>query len=159
MPEVLCIMDRCNTFGDAEDHVKLILYGEGRPTIDLEISSCAPYTNHTYQLYGTRGGLTGTMTHLEWKYYRQEEAPRRELRTEPLPDRAYCREDLPMHEEHWDASEAERNLFDFMGTAFYRNLHAHLTEGAPLEVTIGQVRRQISVIEEAHRQAALQPTR
>lgn len=155
VPQVYCIMDRCNTFGDAEDHVKLLLRGDGHPTIDLEVSSCAPYTGYTYQLYGTRGGLTGTMTHLEWKYYRESEAPQHALTREPLQGRAYCREDLPMHEEQWDASEEERDLFDYMGKALYRNLYAHMTEGAPLEVTVDQVRRQIAVIEECHRQNPL----
>ena len=31
MPKVACYMDRANTWGDAEDYVKLILSGEGHP--------------------------------------------------------------------------------------------------------------------------------
>ena len=84
MPEVFCRMDRANTFGDAEDHVKLILSGEGHPLIDLEISSCCAYPCFTYNIYGTRGGLKGNTQSLEWKYYVPEEAPEQKLLEEPL---------------------------------------------------------------------------
>lgn len=36
MPEVKCVMDRTNTFGDAEDHVKLLMTGNDRPTINTQ---------------------------------------------------------------------------------------------------------------------------
>ena len=39
-----------------------------------------------------------------------------------------------------------------MGARFYRMLYQHLTAGAPLEITLAQVRQQIAVIEECHRQ-------
>ncbi len=67
-PQVTCSMDSANTFGDAEDYVKLLLQGEGRPTIDVEISSCCAYPGYTYNVQGTQGGLRGSTSHLEWKY-------------------------------------------------------------------------------------------
>ncbi len=153
MPEVLNIMDNVNTFGDAEDHVKLILRRKGRPTVDLEISSCCSYNPYTYVVYGSRGSLAGTMTHLEWKYYKDSEAPKQELISGPMPNRAYCYEKLDMHEEKWDApEEAVKNLFDYMATRFYNNLYDVLVSGAPLAVPVEQVRQQIAVIQEAHRQ-------
>ena len=103
MPQVTCIMDRANTFGDAEDYVKLLLHGHGRPTIDVEISSCCAYPSFTYNVQGTYGGLKGTTTHLEWKYYLPSEAPEQRLIREPIskPDGtpAYCREELILHED------------------------------------------------------------
>lgn len=155
MPKVTCIMDRANTFGDAEDHVKLIMHGEGRPTIDLEISSCAPYSNFTYQLYGTLGGLTGTMREMEWKFYKPVEAPEQKLIREPLPNRAYCRETLKWHIKKWTVPESQADLFRFISRSFYNNLYKALTQGAPLAVTPEQVRQQVAVIEECHRQNPL----
>jgi scyllo-inositol 2-dehydrogenase (NADP+) len=154
-PQVFCLMDRANTFGDAEDHVKLILHGKKSPTIDLEISSCSAHTPYTYQVAGTRGSLTGTMTHIEWKYFVEAEAPKQVLIREPLPGRAYCREELPWKEASWDVPEEQKNLFDFMGTSLYRDLYAAITEGKEPVVRIPQVRRQIAVIEECHRQNPL----
>lgn len=153
MPEVLSIMDNVNTFGDAEDHVKLILKRKGRPTIDLEISSCCSYNPYVYVVYGSRGSLAGTMNHIEWKYFRESEAPSQKLIREPMPHLGYCSEQLPFHEGKWDApEESVANLFDYMATRYYNNLHDTLTQGAPLEVTLDQVRQQIAVIQEAHRQ-------
>lgn len=155
MPEIKCVMDRLNTFGDAEDHVKVLLTGEGRPTIDLEISSCAPYTNYMYQVYAQNGGLTGTADHIEWKWYKPEEAPEQHLIREPLEARKYCREELTWHTDSWDLPEEQKNWFGWMAQQFYTNLHAALTEGAPLAIPPEQVRRQIEVIEECHRQNPL----
>ena len=154
-PEILCFMDRANTFGDAEDHVKLILHGKKSPTIDLEISSCIDYSPFTYQVYGTMGSLAGTTTHLDWKYYLESEAPPQELIREPLEGRAYCRENLPRKEGSWDVPEDESNMFDFMGTSYYRDLHAGITVGKQMVVNVEQVRTQIAVIEECHRQNPL----
>lgn len=153
MPEVFSTMDNVQTFGDAEDFVKLILRRKGRPTIDLEISSCCAYNPHTYVVHGSRGSLAGTMSHVEWKYYKDSEAPAQQLISEPLPNRAYCSEKLVLHEEKWETpEEAANGLFDYMATRFYRNLHDALVSGAPLEVPLEQVRQQIAVIQEAHRQ-------
>lgn len=155
MPEVKCIMDRVNTFGDAEDHVKVLLTGKGRPTIDVEISSCAPYSTSMYQIYAQYGGLTGTAGHLEWKYYKPEEAPEQHLIREPLQGREYCGEDLTWHAETWDIPEDQKNWFGYMAKQFYGNLYDALTKGTPLAVPPEQVRRQIEVIEECHRQNPL----
>ena len=93
------------------------------------------------------------MTHLDWKYFKDEEAPPQKLIETPLPNLAYCGEPLVWHEEKWEAPpEVKADLFDFMAKQFYANLHAHLTQGADLEVPLAHVRQQIAVIEEAHRQ-------
>lgn len=152
MPEVWCRMDRAVTFGDTEDHVKLLLTGKGRPTIDLEISSCCAYPLYSYQVYGTRGGLTGRSDHLEWKFFNPARAPRQRLLRDPLPGPSYCSEKLPWREKSWDQPKTVKGLFDYLSGKFYDNLYPALTRGAKLEVTLPQVRRQIAVIEECHRQ-------
>ncbi len=156
MPEVTCIMDRVNTFGDAEDYVKLIMKGPGRPVIDLEVSSCCVYPCFTYNVYASCGGLKGSMTHIDWKYFIPEEAPLRHLIREPLTKEdgtpAYCSDKLEWHEESWDVPSEQKNLFQTISGGFYNMLHKTLTTGAPLEVTPQQVRQQIAVIEECHRQ-------
>ncbi|MDH7570497.1 MAG: Gfo/Idh/MocA family oxidoreductase [Armatimonadota bacterium] len=156
MPQVFCRMDRANTFGDAEDHVKLILSGEGHPLIDLEISSCCAYPCFTYNIYGTRGGLKATQSTVEWKYFLPEEAPEQKLIEEPISKEdgtpAYCREQLTWHSESWKAGDEAGGAFTTAVGAFYNMLYNTLTTGAPLEITPEQVRRQIAVIEECQRQ-------
>ncbi|MDF2962542.1 MAG: oxidoreductase [Paenibacillus sp.] len=156
-PQVTCYMDRANTFGDAEDYVKLLLHAPGKPVVDVEISSCSAYPNVTYNVQGTRGGVKGTASHLDWKYYKPEEAPKQELTRAPYVnadgDPAYCREELIWHEESWDfVDEFNLGPFDHMAREYYLKLHDTLTEGAPFEITLEQVRQQIAVMEESHRQ-------
>jgi predicted dehydrogenase len=155
MPEVWCRMDRACTFGDAEDHVKVMLTARGRPTIDLEISSCCAYPLYGCQVYGTRGGLTGTGGHLEWKYFDWKKAPRQRLTRRPLPGPSYCQEQLPWRQQSWDAPKLPQGLFDYLSGKFYDNLYDALTRRTPLEVPLDQVRRQIAVIEQCHRQNPL----
>jgi len=157
MPNITCIMDRAVTFGDAEDYVKLIMRGEGRPTIDLEISSCCAYGREQFNIQGTSGGLHGSSDELEWKYYKPEEAPPQQLTHGPLLDSngkpAYCNEQLQWHTGEWKiAVEDGLSAFDDMTKRLYVMLHHHLTEGGELEITPKQVRQQLLVIEECRRQ-------
>ena len=133
----------------------MVLSLPGRPTIDLEISSCNPYNLYTYQVWGTQGGLTGTMDHLEWKWFDPAKAPEQHLIEEPLPGLSYCSETLPWQTASWDTPKDGPTMFDTMAKPFYENLHAALTQGAPLAVTMDHVRLQIAVIEECHRQNPL----
>jgi predicted dehydrogenase len=158
MPRVACVLDRATTLGDAEDTVKLILSGPGRPTIDLEICSCSAYNSHTYVVNGTHGSLAGSTEHLEWKYFKPDEAPRQSVTLEPLPGRTWCAEDLKWHTGSWDLPKEEgAGIFDVMARAFYRGLHDSLVDGKPLVVQPVEVRRQIAVMEECFRQNPLPP--
>ena len=165
IPEVKCYMDRVNTFGDAPDYVKLIMSAPGKPVAELEISSCNAYPRHQYSIQGQYGGLCGNDYHLDYKYYVRETAPEQHLTREPLehPDGtpAYCGEKLEWVEKSWDindvASNSEMSYIPAKpsqepAAVFYEMLYNHIVNNAPLEITPQQVRRQIAVIEECHRQ-------
>lgn len=168
MPQVSCFMDRTDgSFGDAENHVKVILRGKGHPLIDMEISSCCPYPGPLYNIYGTRGGLRATSAEMEWKYFKWPEAPKQKLTLEPLRDEegkpAYPQEGLTWHTGKWPEQDAGKGKSagysaaaaptqGGMTGAFYSMLHKTLTRRAPLLITPEQVRRQVAVIEECQRQ-------
>lgn len=155
MPRVTCFMRRTTTLGDAEDHVVLILSGEERPLLHIEISSCCQYPGATYNVYATRGGLSGDTRRLEWQYYEPAKAPELKLITAPIhkPDGtpAYCSDTLEWERQEWTSPQGQ-GLFETMSGTFYSMLYRSVTEGAPLEITPHQVRQQIAVIEEAQRQ-------
>jgi len=155
MPQVTCVMRNANSYGNAEDHVLLLLTGEGRPIIHLEISSCCRYPCFTYNVYGTLGGLKGDTQRLEWETYNTDTAPQLSLTTTPLVKAdgtpAYCSDALTWTKEEWTAPKGD-GLFETMAKSFYAMLHRTLTEGEPLEITPDQVRQQIGVIEECQRQ-------
>lgn len=153
MPDIFCKMDRANTFGDAEDYVKLILTAPDRPLMDVEISSCDAYPGAVYNVQGTRGGLSGSMTALKWRYFREEEAPEQRLIRTPLMKEdgspAYCSEKLTWHEGTWAADEND-TPFTTAVRRMYDTVYAHLVDGTPLTVTPQQVRKQIAVMRRCH---------
>ncbi len=151
MPQVWCKMDTVTTLGDAEDFCKVLLSYPGRPIIDLEVCSNTNYSPYVYHVYGTYGSLMGSMTHLDWKYYIPEEAPKLTLTAEPLPGPSYCKDDLKFHEGHWDIAKEDADLFTSMATRLYDNLYDAITKGEALIVTPEQVLQQIAVLKECHR--------
>ena len=153
-PNVVCYMDRVNTFGDAEDYCKLILTAPDRPVVDVEISSCDAYPTFTYRIMGSAGGLTGGTTELRWRWFVREEAPEQKLVRTPLHHGdwlpQYCSEPLVWREDQWSAGEDA--TFTYGTGKLYDTVYDNLTRGEPLVVTPEQVRRQIRAMEEAHRQ-------
>ena len=157
MPRITAILDRAETFGDAEDVVKVLLSGPGRPTIDLEICSNSAYNGYGFIVNGTYGSLAGSQEHLDWKYYKPEEAPKQVITREPMPGRTWCSEDLKWHTGSWDFAKSDTGLFDQMARSFYLALYDTLVDGKPLVVTHAHVRQQMAVMEECHRQNPLPP--
>jgi predicted dehydrogenase len=156
-PGVFCRMDRANTWGDAEDYVELIITAPDRPLIDLEISACDAYAaGVSYAVQGTAGGLEGSDKRLTWRWFVPSEAPWHELMREPLHDRdwnpLFCEEKIEWHEDSWQIAETAASVDTVSVGKLYSTVYDHLVDGAPLAVTPEQVRRQIWVMEEAHRQ-------
>jgi scyllo-inositol 2-dehydrogenase (NADP+) len=160
MPEIVCHMDRVNTFGDAEDYVKMILKKPGHPLIDLEISSCDEYPLGTYHIQCQNGTISGSHDNLVYKYFDPKKAPKQELVRTPLlgadGNSTYCNETLPWVEESWEPSAEQKELGgQYPYQTYYRQLYHSLVNDAPMVVTAEHVRMQIAVIEECHRQNPL----
>ncbi len=149
MPEIKCCMDSVNASGDAEDHVKLIMSSPGRPTIDLEISSCSAYPQNMYQVYGSNGGLTGDLTRLEWRYFKPEEAPEQPVVMDTSQIGA---DNLKWYEAQWGLPKEQADLWPYMAKCYYQNLYNAFTGSAPFEVSLDEMRQQVAVLEECHRQ-------
>ncbi|NLG25415.1 MAG: Gfo/Idh/MocA family oxidoreductase [Clostridiales bacterium] len=156
MPSVFCRMDRVNTFGDAEDFVKLILTAPGRPLVEVEVSGCDGYVPYTFHIQGSCGSLIADSVAIRWKCFQPDEAPPQRLIREPLTNAqglpSYCVEQLPWREFSWEQPNVVDNVFASATRRLYDDVYACLAEGGRPNVTIHQVRQQIEIIEEAHRQ-------
>jgi predicted dehydrogenase len=165
-PSVFCRMNCNNAFGaDAEDHCTVTLYDTERvaPQIDLVISAYLAYPQgDRYSINGVFGGLSGNESKLNWRYFDPEKAPRQEMWNWSV-DRKYPRETLPWVEESWQLdSKQDQHVVGYTLKSLpngpqriYGNLHDVLVKNAELEITTTQVRRQIEVLEECHRQNPL----
>lgn len=142
-PELFVDLKQALSSGDTEDHVRVILRGEGAPTIDVELTSASAYPLDRWHVMGTAGGLIGTMNELHWKWVDWSTMPARPVDRMPTPDRAYNREELDWQTDSWTLPT------DYPGeyTMFYRDLYQTIRHGGDLFVTPASVRRQIALLE------------
>lgn len=167
-PQVFCRLEcRDELGGDADDFCALTLHAPGCPTVEMHISHYLAYPpGDMYLVNGTRGGLAGDFGRLRWRYFDRAEADSQPLWTPWSLDRRYPRETLPWREDAWalDESAAGRavgyTLRSYRSGAewIYDGLYDAITTGAPPAVSLPEVRRQIAVLEEAHRQNPLPVT-
>lgn len=165
MPNVFCQMKSIHDFdGDAENFCSLSLYGEGLPLMEITINSFAAYDfGPRYCISGTRGSLVGGELELKWKYFSSEEAPHHEMWKPWSINRQYPSETLPWKEFNWSVENADlKNATGYTMTslpsapeAFYKNIHDVYHKRDKPIIGHSQVRRQLEIIEEAHRQNPL----
>lgn len=154
LPQIISRLDSVNSFGDAEDYVKILLLAPNKPVIDVEISSCDAYNEgYLYKIQCSRGTLRAKMNKITYQYFVPEEAPEQHLILEPLckPDGtpAYCGEKLEWHKEEEDVVGTS---FNTAVKAYYDNIYEHLTEGKELIIKPEKIMQQIELMEEVHRQ-------
>jgi predicted dehydrogenase len=147
-PELFCDLQKTVTFGDAEDHVKIVLKIPGTPVVDIEVSACQAFPQENWLVVGTQGSLTGTSQALRWKHFDPAQLPHREVDRGPAG--SYPSDDIPWKEESWEIP-ADGKPDE---TIYYEELHKTLRGGAPLPVTPQSVRRVMWVIEECLRRHA-----
>ncbi len=147
-----------NNYGDAEDYVKVVLEGKDHPVIDLEVIKQCLYPFKMYQVYGSNGSLVADGNVVEWKYYKPAEAGTHEVQINTLEDEnrlpVFGGEKLNFYTSKWESPESG-STFDDWGVRYYCNIYDAFTKGEPLTVKLSQVRRQIAIIEECHRQNPL----
>jgi hypothetical protein len=148
-PKVFCQRDVALTLGDADDHVKVILYGKASPTVEVEISSACAYPQGNWLVMGTQGSLAGSVNELNWKYFNPKTLPKRKVEEKPLPGRAYCGETIKFIEKSW-SKEKDRSPGE---TGFYLDLYKTLREGKPLYITPESVYRQMKVLDKCRKMA------
>ncbi len=164
-PEVFCRLGSFNELGgDADDFCALTLYGKGVPTVEIHLSHYLAFPQgDMYNISGTRGGLAGGHGALRWKYYDNDKAPRQEIWKPWSHNRQYPSESLPWIEKHWTLDESKAGAAVGYTLRSYRSgvqwiydgLYDVIVKGCEPVVTLSEVRRQIAVLEEAHRQNPL----
>ncbi|MBQ9085337.1 MAG: Gfo/Idh/MocA family oxidoreductase [Clostridia bacterium] len=144
-------LDTALTSGDGEDYAKIILTAPGAPVVDIEISSIDAYSDFNIKLQGSLGTYKCTTADYKMKYITPGENPDRPVIFSSLADAEgypmYCGEKLITHEEE---GKFEGSAFTSAVDAFYRQVYALITEGAPMTVTPEMAADVISVIEQVH---------
>jgi predicted dehydrogenase len=150
-PRVFCWRSRTPlSSGDAENHVKIVLSGEGRPVFDLEMTDSCAYPQTTWHVSGTLGGLTGNAEGLEWKYVDSSGMPERPLDTRPTEDRSFNKESLAWKTESCSFKGAD--YYAACTRLFYEDLHRGVRGDGRVSITTDGLLRQMRVLEECRRQ-------
>ena len=160
MPTVFSKLGSINVSGDAEDYAKIILTAPGKPLFDIELSKQDAYAGNgwLYNIYAKNGSLRANHKVVEWQWFDPAEKAIPELQLTPLrkPENGYpmyCGETLNWHKE---TIELSGDPFTSAVHLYYTMIYNHLVNGAELEITAEQVRRQIRVNELIHAQNPLE---
>ena len=153
LPAIHSRLDSVNSFGDAEDYAKVLMLAPGKPVIDVEISSSNAYSDFNYLIHGDRGSLKATLNHINYQYFKQEEAPEQHFTFDPIrkPDGtpAYCSEKLTWYKHDEDLTGT---AFDTAVKLYYDNIYNHLTAGEELIIKPEKIKQMVELFEEVHRQ-------
>lgn len=148
--------------GDAEDHLRFILYAPGSPTVDVELTDVWAYPQERWVVAGTRGGLHGSSARLDWKWTDFAGLPDRPLDMHSTPDRSYNSETIEWKTDFWEAPRDEAANAGAGAApppsavkAFYNDLYKTLTTGAPLRITAEEARRRVATMEKIRAAAGI----
>ncbi|MBN1555411.1 MAG: Gfo/Idh/MocA family oxidoreductase [Phycisphaerae bacterium] len=158
MPNVFAKMiSGPGSLGDADDLDVIILHGKGSPTIEVVLNSYQAFPQgDLINVSGSLGGLAAGQNGVTWKYYDPKKASRQKLHKKWSVNRQYVSEKIPWTEKFWKLPKQYLEMgFPYMSMLFYNNIHDVLTGKGKLIVTPQQVRTQVAVIEECHRQNRL----
>lgn len=139
------------TSGDADDYAKILLVADGRPPVDIEISSMDAYSDYTIKVQGTKGTYTTNIGSYKMTYIVDGENPEMPVKDTFLANEAgdpiYCSEKLVKHTEE---GPFDGDAFGIAVHDFYTQLYHKIKDGTPMTVTPEMAARVISVIETVH---------
>lgn len=151
MKVVYSKLDTAITSGDAEDYAKIIMTAEGKPVIDVEISSIDAFSDYNLKIQGTKGTFKCTTAAYKMKYIVDGENEPRPVIVESLKNDEgnpiYCSEKLVTHEEE---GKFTGSAFDSAVKAYYDTIYDTLVNGAPLVIKTENIAKLINIIEQVH---------
>ena len=144
--------------GDADDYCKVLLKAPNKPLVDLEINSTDVYNGGVnIKIQATKGGYKSNAHSFEYKYFVDEENPKKALIEESLKNEnglpMYCGEQLVWKEEK---GTIEGDAFSVGTPSIYEEIYYNLTEGKPMSTSLEMARKIIEIIEATHAQNPLE---
>jgi predicted dehydrogenase len=160
-PEVWAQAKNYLCSGDAEDHLKVILNGKNKPTVEIELTDVWAYPQERWIIAGTRGGLHGTEQKLEWKWVDFSKMPERTLSMESTPDRSYNSEKLEWQTATWQpegpaqaSGAGAAPPVDAVNT-FYQGLFQTIRNHQPLAIPPQEIKKRVALLEVIRKKAGI----
>lgn len=121
--DVFCDLKQIASFGDVEDHVKVLLRSDNGHVYDMEVSSVCKFPEPKWTLLGSHGTLVSDGSKAKIAWFDPRKAGKYKVLEQPTPDRSYVTDEkLPWQEE--EVAAVGPNIGDY-----YDNVYAVLREG------------------------------
>jgi predicted dehydrogenase len=145
--EIFCDLKQIASFGDVEDHVKVLLKGENGRVYDMEVSSVCKFPEPKWTVLGSHGtlvsdGSTGTLA-----WFDPKKAGSYQVLDKPTPDRSYVTDEkIP-----WQEQEEPTRGPDIGD--FYDNVYAVLRQGKAMVVKPEEALEVVRVTQECKKKS------
>ncbi len=149
-----CDLQQIAAAGDAEDHLKIILYGTNGRMVDLEISGGAALGEPEYRVWGSRGALTCQGEQEIHLHYLDPNQPLSERCADPgTPEDGFGSPDeLPWIEETIPVNPQLPVSMD----GIWDHLYAAVREGVPFPIDLGEAVQTMLVLTAARENTPFQ---
>lgn len=126
--DIFCDLKQIASYGDVEDHVKVLLRADNGRVYDMEVSSVCKFPEPKWTILGSNGTLVsdGKTSKIAW--FDPKKAGQYKVMEKPTPDRSYVvDEKLKWIEE--EVPTVGKSIGDF-----YDNVYAVLRQSKPMVV-------------------------
>jgi predicted dehydrogenase len=145
--EIFCDLKQIASYGDVEDHVKVILKGENGRVYDMEVSSVCSFNEPKWTVLGSNGTLVSDGSTSKLKWFDPKKAGSYKLLDKPTPDRSYVSDTkLPWQEA--EEPTKGKSIGDF-----YDSVYAVLRQGKPLVVQPEEAFEVVRVTQECKKKS------
>ncbi len=145
--EIFCDLKQIASFGDVEDHVKVLLRGENGRVYDMEVSSVCKFPEPKWTVLGSHGTLVSDGTTSKLAFFDPKKAGTYKLLTKPTPDRRYVTDEKLTWQEAEEPTRG-KSIGDF-----YDNVYAVLRQGKPLVVAPEEALEVVRVTQECKKKS------
>ena len=145
--DIFCDLKQIASYGDVEDHVKVLLRAENGRVYDMEVSSVCKFSEPKWTVLGSHGTLVSDGSTAKIAWFDPKQAGKYKVLEQPTPDRSYVSDDkLPWQEEEVPA--VGPGIGDY-----YDNVYAVLREGKKMVVKPEEALEVVRVTQECKKKS------
>lgn len=145
--EIFCDLKQIASYGDVEDHVKVLLKGENGRVYDMEVSSVCRFPEPKWTVLGSHGTLVSDGSNGKLAWYDPKKAGSYKVLDKPTPDRSYVSDEKIPWQETEEPTRGP-NIGDF-----YDNVYAVLRQGKPMVVKPEEALEVVRVTQECKKKS------
>lgn len=145
--EIFCDLKQIASYGDVEDHVKVILKGANGRVFDMEVSSVCAFNEPKWTVLGSQGTLVSDGATGKLKWFDPKKAGSYKLLEKPTPDRSYV-SDTKLPWQEVEEPTKGKSIGDF-----YDSVYAVLRQNKPLVVKPEEALEVVRVTQECKKKS------